>query len=252
MTDPFDRLAQQADRPIAPSEEFTHRLWDRLESEFVADSTHPSPASGPSTTVRLGETSPYLDIEQPSSAGPRRPHRRRWPMMTAAGVAASLTLGALIATRINHTSRFKTVRLDPAAAAFLTSLKADDNAYQVTANRWVDTCVSGGVRPNTPLDPTACRQALETLVTTVQTILGHLDAASPSSSLAAPIDQYRRALQAVADAAKRALDAAGTPAFRQANVAVQDTDIAFCGALDQLDAAGHGVVSIGRCPAPRA
>jgi hypothetical protein len=247
MNDPFDQLAQQADQPIAPSDVFTQRLWDRLASD-LATGSDPAPApdiTGGTPPVPEGATSSYLGLEQPPRVRPQRSRGRRWPIVALAGVAASIALGALIATRVDHTNTFKIVRLDPAATAFLTNLKADNNAYQSSVWRWNDSCLPGF---NPASDPTSCRRQLENFAATIQTNLSHLDAAPPPASLAATVNRYRSALQAVADAARRALAAVDISTFQHANTALYDATTEFCGALDQLDGAGNGVVSVGRCP----
>lgn len=249
MTDePLRRMAAEADAPVEPTDEFSRRLWSRLSSELAGTGGRSTPAAGEVPDEALfGGGAVDVELEEAEQASPRSPRWYRWALGGAAA-AAAIVLAAVVIAHSNTGRTITTHRLDPAASALLTSLQPDNDLYQLRADAEVSDCTPS---TGTPTDPSKCGQALAGLETAIQSILSHL-AAEPPSSIAAPIGQYRHSLAVELAAVQDAERAVAVPSLAQKVAAVSNGDDAVCQALDRLDAAGNGVVSVGRCPAPRA
>jgi hypothetical protein len=224
-------------------------VWNRLASDF-AESGQASPAikitdKSPVGEVETLDATGYLAAGRPQSTRRVRPRRLRVRTIATVGVAASVLLGALFVAQASRHSKLKTNRIEPAAAAFLSNLKADDDSYQLSAGRQFAECVPAGTAsPN----PTTCRLGLQEFVTAMRAIVADLDGRPAPASLSAAVARYRLAIQTVVDSANRAIAAVGTSAFAQAHADVADADSQVCNVLAEFNAAGNGVVVLAPCP----
>jgi len=249
MTDPFEKLVREVDLPVTPSGEFSQRLWNRLASEIHGSGLAPASDTTTETGTVTADEMHYVQTDQSPPSSPRRQSRRRWWTTTTLGLAAVIVLIALVVGRANEGNKVKVRRLEPAAAGFLRQLKADNDAYQLSLGHQFSACVPAN-RP-TP-DATSCRQGLAAFVATIQSILAHFEPAQTPASIGVDVESYRQALQGVSDAASRALQAVGTPTFRQLHAALDSADALRCAALTRLNAiASSEATAVGTCQAPR-